>query len=260
MRLGKVLPAVVAVGLMAVPAEASAAADIEHVWSFTGGQVAIQAQSDGSFLGTVIRATRFSQCTHEVGERMWTEVRAQPDASYWGKHQWFNTSTCAPLPNRGNTAYRVLTRPDGSQFLRVCFAKPETPEIQPKIAPDGTSTDVNADCSDSDAVIVPPGAPTVKTISDLPSNRRCRSRRSFRIHLREPPGDALSTAVVQLNGRKVATRRLGRITAPVNLRGLPRGTYTVRIVARTVLGRRISGKRTFHTCVPKRTGTRRHRI
>jgi hypothetical protein len=246
---------IVVLGLLAFPAAASAQADIEAVWAFTGGQVAVQPAGDGSFRGTVIRETRFSDCVHPVGEQMWVNMRLQPDGQYFGGHQWFRTSDCTPLPDRGNTAYRVLTRPDGTRFLRVCFAAPERPDLQPTIAPDGTPANTTTSCNDSDFV-GPPGEPVkFEEVVRLPppsGRRRCVSRRNFRIRLREPRGDALASATVFVNGKRVRVVRGKRLTARVDLRGLPRGRYTVRIVARTVLGRTIQGKRRYRTCVPTR--------
>jgi hypothetical protein len=241
--------------LLALPASAAAQADIEGVWSFTGGQVAVQPQPDGTFTGTVVRQTQFSECPHPAGEKMWVGLRRQPDGQYWGGHQWFNTADCSPLPNRGNTAFRVLAKPDGTKFMRVCFAAPENRETQPKIAPDGSNTDTDRGCNDSDLVApLPKGRPAITTIATLPSQgrKRCLSRRSFRIRLKEPRGDALVSASVLVNNRRVATRSGARITAPVNLRGLPRGRYSVKITARTVLGRTITGTRRYRTCTPKR--------
>jgi hypothetical protein len=247
--------------LLAAPSAASAQADIEAVWSFSGGQVAVQAQSDGSFLGTVIRQTTFATCPHNNGEHMWTEVRAQPDGQYFGKHQWYNNADCSPTPNRGNTAFRVLAKPDGAKFLRVCFAGPENPELQPTIAADGTSANTTTACSDSDLVsALPQNKPTVSTIATLPSQgrKKCLSKRSFRIRLKEPPGDALESARVYVNNKRVGPVRTGdRLTAPVNLRNLPRGRYTVKITAKTVLGRTISGTRKYRTCARKRAGSNR---
>jgi hypothetical protein len=242
--------------LLAAPAAAHAqSADIEGVWTFSGGQVAVQGQPDGSFTGTVIRTTTLANCPHPVGERMWIGVVRQPDGSYWGGHQWFRNGSCEPIPTRGRTAHRVLARPDGTRFLRVCFSRPETPDVQPKIAPDGSNTDTNDECRDSDLVSpLPARAPSVTSIATLPrqGSRRCLSRRSFRIRLKEPRGDALASASVFVNGRRVATRRGARLTAPINLRGLPRGRYGVRITAKTVLGRTISGTRRYRTCSPRR--------
>ena len=242
--------------LLAAPSAASAQADIEAVWSFSGGQVAVQAQPDGTFLGTVIRQTTFATCPHRNGEQMWTEVRAQPDGQYFGKHVWYNNADCSPTPNKGNTAFRVLTKPDGAKFLRVCFAGPENPELQPTIAADGSSANTTTDCSDSDLVApLSQTKPSVTTISNLPSARRCRSRRSFRIRLKEPPGDALKSAVVYLRGKVIARRSGNRLTAPVNLTNLPRGRYTVKITAKTVLGKTITGTRRYRTCARKRSGS-----
>ena len=250
-------PLIALVALAAAPAGASAAADIEAVWSFSGGQVAVQDAGDGTFTGTVVRTTTLASCPHPVGERMWLGVRAQPDGQYWGGHQWFTNGSCAPVSQRGNTAYRVLARSDGSRFLRVCFSAPETPEVQPKIAPDGSSSDVNDSCVDSDLVsALPAGKPRLDQIATLPKQgaRRCLSRRSFTIRLKEPRGDALRSAAVFVNGRRVQVRSGERLTAPVNLRGLPKGRYTVRIVAKTVLGKTIRGKRSYRTCAKKRRG------
>jgi hypothetical protein len=254
-RVAVVAAAVAVLG--SVPALAqSPRADIEAVWSFSGGQVAVQAAEDGGYTGKVIRQTTFSECPHPVGEVMWLGLRAQPDGQYWGGHQWYTTSTCAPIERRGNTAFRVLARPDdGAKFLRVCFGQPETPEVQPSIAADGSSTNVNRGCADSDLVSpLPEGKPTVEQIATLPKQgkKRCLSRRSFKIRLKEPPGDALESATVFVNGKQVEVRRGRRLTAPVSLKGLPKGRYTVKIVATTVLGETITGKRRYRTCVKRR--------
>ncbi len=250
-------PALVLAALLVTPTAASAQADIEAVWSFSGGQVAVQAQSDGSFVGTVIRPTTFAVCAHPTGEQMWVGVRAQPDGQYFGGHQWYTNSDCSPIPGRGNTAYRVLLRPDGARFLRVCFAPPEEPATQPTIAPDGISANDPAGCNDSDLVSpLPPGKPKIDQIATLPKQgkRKCLSRRSFKIRLREPSGDALKTASVYLNGKRIEVRKGERLTAPINLKGLPKGRYTVKIVAKTVLGKTIQGKRKYRTCAKKKRG------
>ena len=63
--------------LLSAAAPAAAASDIEAVWSFSGGQVAVQAQPDGTFVGTVIRPTTLATCAHPTGEQMWTGIAAQ---------------------------------------------------------------------------------------------------------------------------------------------------------------------------------------
>jgi len=91
----------------------------------------------------------------------------------------------------------------------------------------------------------------------LRSSRRCVSRRAFRIRLRAPRGDRLRFARVVVNGRSVRVLRGRRLRAPVVLRGLPRGRYTVRVTAVTVRGRRVKETRAYRTCVPKRPAARR---
>lgn len=247
--------AVCASAALAAPAGAQTPADIEGVWSFNGGQVAVQPLPDGTFEGTIIRPTRLAECPHPVGEKMWVGVRPVGDGSYTGGHQWFDPSNCTYRPTRGNSVFRVLAKPDGTRFLRACFSPPERPTEQPTMTPDGVHTPSSINCFDSDLLSpLPVAKPSVGQITNLPpatKRKECRSRRSFKIRLREPKGDALASATISLNGKRIGTRRGARITAPVNLKGLPKGRYTVRIKATTVLGNKISGSRTYRTCTPK---------
>jgi hypothetical protein len=87
-------------------------------------------------------------------------------------------------------------------------------------------------------------------IVQAPSTRRCVSRRNFRIRVRNQPGATVVDAVIFVNGRRVRTLRGRRIGAYVDLRGLPKGTFTVRIVAILSDGRTIRGTRKYRTCVP----------
>ena len=100
----------------------------------------------------------------------------------------------------------------------------------------------------------PPAFGRNGVITGLPSARRCVSRRAFTIRIRRRRGRTYSSAQVFLNGRQIATRRGTRVTAPINLRGLPRGRYTVRIVVVTTTGEVITGTRRYRTCTRKRRG------
>ena len=82
--------------------------------------------------------------------------------------------------------------------------------------------------------------------------RRCRSRRRFSIRLREPKRGRLAVARVYVNGKRVKTVRGRRLRARIDLRGLPKGRYTVKVVARTTTGRRTTEKRRYRTCAHSR--------
>src|SRR3954447_2115353 len=91
------------------------------------------------------------------------------------------------------------------------------------------------------------------SVAGLPSRRSCASRRAFTIRLHDPRGaERLVSAQVFVNGRRVAVRRGKRLRSRVNLRGLPRGRFTVRIVGRTNRHRTLRAKRTYRTCVKRR--------
>jgi hypothetical protein len=113
-------------------------------------------------------------------------------------------------------------------------------------APQATATPV------ATATPKPPTAapPKFVEVVRLPSTKKCVSRRKFRIRLREPRGIDIKRATVKVNGKLVATRKGKRVTAPVDLRGLPKGRFKVAIRVTTTTGRIIKGTRKYRTCVP----------
>ena len=253
-----VVAAAVAMVLAVGPSSASASAPIEGIWTFNGGKVGIQQQPDGTFAGTVVAPTKFEECTHEVGERMWTGVTLQPDGSYWGLHQWFYaTGECIPNPSLGPTAWRVLPGKNGAHFLRACFSEPGS-NMQPTIAPSGESAHVTFECFDSALISALPEVSSAQfnRYVTLPGNKSCVARKRFRIHMRDPKNDPLKKIVVTLDSGKVhriakVKRHSGTAVATLSLKGLSRSSFTVTIRLTTVLGDHLSRKRTYGICARK---------
>lgn len=232
-------------------ASAGASASIEGVWAFDNGQIAIAPLSNGTFVGTVVDETKFAECSHPVGQPIWTGLTQQPDGSYWGFHQWYFEGTCAENPTLGPTAWRVTQEPDGSESLRVCLSKPGT--SQPTIAPNGTEVNVTYGCVNSALTAALPSKSGVagERLS-LASNKQCLSARIFKIHLLEPKYDPFTKVLVTIKGHKIATSRRGSyVVATISLKGFKHGAFTVKIHATTVLGHHLSGSRTYHTCARK---------
>jgi hypothetical protein len=235
---------------------ARADAPIVGVWSFNGGKVAIQAQSSGNFVGKVVDPTRFAQCDHPVGEEMWTQIKSKADGSYWGFHQWFfSTAECVPNPTPGPSAWRVIGN-EGSRFLRVCFSEPGS-GIQPTIAQDGTSANATFGCVDSERISSLPKFSQATLIRHihLPRSKGCLHRRKLRIHLRYPDNDPFQKIEIGLKSgqlyRKATIRRHRHSAiAVLNLEGLPKPTFTLRVKVTTVLGHTLSQRRKYRRCAP----------
>jgi hypothetical protein len=251
--------------LLGAVSNAEAEAPIEGVWSFNGGKVAVEANSDGSFRGVIVAPTKFSQCFHPVGEEVWSEVRPQSDGSYWGLHQWyFETSECVPNPERGLTAFRVITAGDGSKSLEVCFSEPGS-SSQPKIPPSGSPSGATYGCSNSARIsplpsVEPTDAP--KYIM-LPGNGLCLTRPALKVRLRNPSGDPIVQAKVRLRSGKIRRRaklvqKTNGIVATLNLRGLTKPKFTVSVKVTTALGHHLKRKRTYQLCGPIRAGNHGH--
>jgi hypothetical protein len=91
-----------------------------------------------------------------------------------------------------------------------------------------------------------------------PAAKPCVSKRRFRIRLRSRKKDPLRSAVIRFNRRKLSAKRIKvrrtvtTFTAIIDLRGLPKGRYTVDITAKTKSGKTLFGKRVYRTCVKRR--------
>jgi hypothetical protein len=109
-----------------------------------------------------------------------------------------------------------------------------------------------------------PGASPLPEGSDvvaLPSAKRCASKRRFRIRIRRVVGVTFTSAAVFVNGRRVKVVKGDRLTAPIDLRGLPKGRFVAKIVVTTSDGRTLSHSRRYRTCSKRRrAGKRRHKL
>jgi hypothetical protein len=244
-------------------ATAAATNSIEGVWSFTGGQVAIQSAGNGKYVGIVVQPTTFAEdCTHPPGQEIWTDMTEQPDGEFTGFHQWYKyigaTKEClANEALRGPTAWRVFKEANGSKYLLVCLSRPGTgqPSIPPSV-PLGSIKGVGATYKCEKSLLTAPLASSAvgsfKEVVSLPSNKKCVSARQFAIHIRDTKYDPFKSVVVTLRGHKLkVVHRGGTYIATVVLKGLPPGAFTVKVKAITVRGNKLSGSRTYHTCAKK---------
>jgi hypothetical protein len=275
MRLLRWLVVVVlAIGLLGVgAASAGAASEIEGVWSFNGGEVAIRPAAGGKLVGTVVTPTKFAECAHQAGEDMWTGITLQPDGSYWGSHQWLFEKTCAANPEMGPTAWRVLRTSTGARSLKVCFSEPG--KAQPTIAANGTTTNASYGCETSNPTAALPvivsggssegreeGAERISFANTilLPKARACVRLRMLRIGIHDPAHDPLKEVVVRLGKHRLAVvKGVKRLKRGLVLKGLPSGSYTLEITATTVLNQKLSGRRVFHSCTPSTSRAKHHR-
>lgn len=225
---------------------AQAAEPIEGSWLFESGEVLVEATGPGALKGSVVKPTRFTACAHPAGQVMW-QIRGT-GAPYTGTHTWYHID-CSEDP--GGLSTWTITSTDPANFtLRFCTS---TPGAGPPTFDASGNPTRRTRCHDLKRVLPPQPTPTFSSVVSLPkATGTCRSRRTFRIRLREPKADPLLRATVQLNDRRVKVLVGQRLTAPVDLRRLPMGRYMVKIAATTASGRLIKGNRRYRTCAPKR--------
>ena len=251
MRARRIAGAVAAGAIaVALAAPAQAADRIEGSWLFESGQVLVEATGPGTFKGTVVKPTRFTACVHPVGQLMWQINGA--GASYAGTHVWYH-SDCSEDPG-GQSTWQITSTDPARYTLRFCTVAPGSgpPTFVPAGDPAGTPTG-DTRCHDLQRILPPQAKPTFTSVVSLPKvTRKCRSRRNFRIRLREPKADPLVRATVAVNGKRVRVVVGKRLTAPVDLRNLPKGRYSVRIAATTASNRVVQGTRRYRTCAPRR--------
>ena len=100
--------------------------------------------------------------------------------------------------------------------------------------------------------MIKPATPAPQTVNlGLPATKKCASRRSFKITVKLPKGEKAKSAVVLVNNKRVKSLTGKKVTAPVDLRGLPKGQFTVKITVTTTGGKTLTQSRKYKTCAPK---------
>jgi hypothetical protein len=160
---------------------------------------------------------------------------------YEGPTSWFSgisadtsggTVNFSPPIAPGGSTYFSLESPPSASAIQVgtpaTTAPPTSGKLPPAFGPNGA-------------------------IQGLPSARKCLSKRHFTIHIRRYPQITYVLAIVFINHHKVKTARSrsGQFSAPIDLRGFPKGTFPVKITVLTTTGGFITGTRTYHTCRSK---------
>ena len=101
-----------------------------------------------------------------------------------------------------------------------------------------------------------PQPPPLATVLGLPPAQQCVSKRTLLVHVHAPPGQQLLSVKLSLGGRVLRAERFTKgknnkvPPTLVDLRGLPKGAFTLTIVVETKAGKTYRATRTYHTCVP----------
>jgi hypothetical protein len=226
---GLVVPLLVA-SLAATASSAHAAASIEGSWSYRGGKVVVYSTGPDEYQGTVVREIKSAPCRHKAGEVIWAINDTGETDVYRGGQTFRGPPGCASAPNRGFARWTV----SGSTG-ELCFVAPDDEQSRPTCETIQRLAGSRSPATFADMVI-------------LPSNKRCRSSRTLRIRLRQPRSDAIVSAQVSVDGKRSTSVTRSAVDAPIDLRGLPRGRYTVQIALRTATKKTIRGSRRYRSC------------
>ena len=140
-------------------------------------------------------------------------------------------------------SFRAFNPPNSAYLglLRLSATRPpapKTPDPQPQPNPDPKPQ----------VQLIPPVS------IEIPSQNVCGSARNFRIRLRTGRSgrerSPIVSAVVKVNGKRVKVNKGKRWTALVNLKGLPKGRFTVSIAVKMADGGTAKETRRYRTCVP----------
>jgi hypothetical protein len=222
------------------------------------------AQSKGQGFNDQMQARRFDEAGHTFG----APVNIGP-----GETGTFNDLAQAGaggpaagklfavwLRTESGGGLRLSTSANGASWTAPLdiVREPNIFNLRGEVAPDGQGfvvwdqNDNNGQVRAAPLIPIDPAASLKPSqVIKLPSSKKCRSRRSFRIRLVVPSGVIIATASVRVNGKRVKVVRKRRLTSFVDLRGLPKGRYTVKIVVVTESGKILRSTRRYRTCAPK---------
>jgi mRNA-degrading endonuclease toxin of MazEF toxin-antitoxin module len=214
----------------AVAPAAHAAAPIEGTWAFQGGRVLVESTDSDGFRGTVTRATTAGPCSHRVSQPIW-EVNATEQTGIYRGGAIYLDGSCKTLPGRGFARWTIT----GDRGLELC-----------SVAPDDVSSAPT--CVDLQRVRAPAAAPTFATTVVVPASSTCRRSRKLRVTVRRGAPDPPIRAVISVDGRRRKTVSAPKLTKPIEVAGLPRGSYRISVTVRTATGRLLRGSSRYRTC------------
>ena len=157
---------------------------------------------------------------------------------------WAQIATHAPLPNTTRTTENLDNGAAISWSFSVAPGAQSTYSHYTTFSPTGVAGPPPA----GPAAVTPPSiAFGPNGLLSTPTNLRCVSKRYFPIRLRKKfwPGIAAVTIRMPRTTKVLRRRPWG---TNVDLRGLPKGTFFVRITALTTTGKTIRGTRRYRTC------------
>ena len=98
------------------------------------------------------------------------------------------------------------------------------------------------------------GVPSASNPLGLPSASRCVNRRRFAFRIFRPHGHRIVRLDVYVNGRHLRTLRArrGHSVDRITLSSLPAGGFTLRLVAHTAHGGKVTSVRHYHGCKTKK--------
>jgi hypothetical protein len=88
----------------------------------------------------------------------------------------------------------------------------------------------------------------------IPPAKQCVSRRTLKLKFFGKRGVKLTRATVKIATRKPLVLRGARLKPTVDLRGLPKGTFKVRVDAGTTTRKTLTVSRKYRTCAPRKGG------
>lgn len=186
-----------------------------------------------------------------VGKKVSGPFRLTPEGQSLGLQDSRNgvgtidAINCCPTHNSFN-------EPPSGSALKVAERDSSVPPAPESLFADGSIGAGGFTPGSSSAS--PPPAFGPNGVASLPSNKKCFSRRVFPIRIKQRKGRVYETVLIFVNNKRVAVRRGRRTSAQIDLRGLPKGRFVVRISVVTTRGEIITGTRAYRTCTPKRKG------
>ena len=142
---------------------------------------------------------------------------------------------------------------DAADAATACEAAPTptpTPTPTPGPAAPGQATPV----SQPPPPVVAAKAPKVSSLIDRPATKKCVSRRRLGLRVKRSIVGQVRSVTVFVSGKRKSRITGRRLKLPVDLRGLPKGRFKVKLVVVLRDGRTSSDTRRYRTCTPRKRG------
>jgi cell division septation protein DedD len=210
----------------------------------TAGVARIPVKRRGGPSGEPVDVTYWTSDIEAKAGQDYTDVEGDLTFDGRGDVHTIEVPIAADGAEEDSETFRLTVDRSDTEYRAIVTIRNVTPKVEEQLqAPTQTQPQTQTTATTA-STPAPPAAPRSSTSK---KKRKCISKRRFSLDL-----GAFKSARVRVGDKPMkVTRKGGKLRATVDLRGNPKGQYTVKIAGKDASGKSVAKIRRYKTCAPR---------